>query len=77
MSEITPRLIRLSEVERLTGLRRSTIYLRISRGEFPAPRRLTTRCSAWLESEIADWVRSRPVAKSVRTSEPNAPTAAT
>jgi prophage regulatory protein len=57
-----PRLIRLPDVERMTGLRRSAIYQRIQRGEFPPPRKITTRCSAWLETDVADWVRARPVA---------------
>lgn len=59
-----PRLIRLPDVERMTGLRRSAIYQRIQRGEFPKSRKITTRCSAWLETDVAEWVRARPVAPS-------------
>ncbi len=57
-----PRLIRLPDVEHMTGLKRSAIYQRIQRNEFPPPRRVTGRCSAWLESDVAEWVLSRPVA---------------
>ncbi|MBF0371129.1 MAG: AlpA family phage regulatory protein [Magnetococcales bacterium] len=34
------RIIRRPEVQNRTGLSRSSIYLKISRGEFPAPIRL-------------------------------------
>lgn len=58
----SPRLIRLPVVESMTGLRRSAIYAMIGRGEFPRQRQLTARASAWLESDVAEWIRSRPVA---------------
>lgn len=60
----TPRLLRLREVEQLTGLRRSAIYAAAKRGQFPKPRKLTTVASAWLEPEVRQWIESRPLADS-------------
>ena len=55
-NEVKPRLIRLPNVLNRTGLARSTIYLRISEGEFPRPISIGKRAVAWLESEIDDWL---------------------
>lgn len=61
-----PRFIRLPEIERLTSLRPSAIYNRIQAGTFPAPRKLSSRCSVWLESEILAWMHRQPTAASLR-----------
>jgi len=53
------RLIRRPEVERRVGLRRTAIYDRIGRGEFPKPVQLGTAAVAWIESEIDAWVEAR------------------
>lgn len=52
-------LLRLPEVEKATGLKRSAIYADIQRGTFPAPIRLTKRAVAWPASEIAEWVNTK------------------
>lgn len=57
---------RLPEVENRTGLGRSTIYRRVRRGEFPAPRDLGGRASAWWADDVMTWMRSRPVATASR-----------
>ncbi len=56
-------LLRLPAVKARTGLSRSTIYLRMSRGEFPKQISLGgARAVGWLESEINSeidsWVES-------------------
>jgi prophage regulatory protein len=51
------RFLRLNDVKNRTGLSRSTIYLHISRGIFPKPISLGTRCVGWLESEIDEWIK--------------------
>lgn len=56
-------LLRLKDVMRRTGLGRSTIYLYVGRGEFPAPRRLTSTAVAWRSDEVDAWVEARPVAR--------------
>lgn len=53
------RLIRLPEVQRLTGLGRSQIYALASKGCFPKPLKLSERCSAWVEHEVMTWIRDR------------------
>ncbi len=52
-------LLRLPAVQARTGLSRSTIYLRISRGQFPKQVSLGERAVGWLESEIDSWVDAR------------------
>ena len=61
-TEIPSRLLRLREVEQLTGLRRSAIYAAARRGAFPAPRKLTSVATAWREDEVRAWIDSRPIA---------------
>ena len=51
--------IRRPEVDDLVKLSRSTIYLMIKRGEFPAPVRLGRRAVAWRVSDIENWIASR------------------
>lgn len=57
-----PILLRRGEVERRTGLSRSTIYEVISTGAFPAPVRIGKRAVAWRESDVTQWIESRSVA---------------
>jgi prophage regulatory protein len=47
------RILRFPEVKNLSGLSRSTIYLRISERLFPRPILLGPRMVGWRESEIA------------------------
>lgn len=49
-------ILRLPAVKFRTGLSRSTIYLRISKGDFPAPISLGDRAVGWIEAEINDWL---------------------
>ncbi len=53
------KIIRLPEVMAKVGLKKSAIYNMIRRGDFPAQVRLGRHASGWIESEIADWIRSR------------------
>jgi len=52
-------VLRLPAVQARTGLSRSTIYLRISREQFPKQVSLGERAVGWLESEINSWVDTR------------------
>jgi prophage regulatory protein len=47
------RILRFPEVRSLSGLSRSTIYLRISERLFPRPILLGPRMVGWRESEIS------------------------
>ena len=53
------RLVRMPEVETLTGCKKSTIYLLIQQGKFPQPVRLSARLSAWPETAVLQWVQDR------------------
>jgi prophage regulatory protein len=53
------RLLRLRDVEDLTGLKKSTIYLKMKRSEFPHCVQITTRCVAWPESAVLQWVQDQ------------------
>lgn len=50
------RLLRMTEVEHWTGLKRSSLYARIRAGSFPAPHSLSGRCSRWRADAVATWV---------------------
>jgi prophage regulatory protein len=49
-------ILRLPAVKTRTGLSRSSIYLWIAHGKFPAPVSLGARAVGWVESEVDDWV---------------------
>jgi len=53
------RLIRFPEVEKLTGLARSSIYKKISDEDFPKPIKLGERCTAFVETEISQWIEQK------------------
>lgn len=53
------RLLRLPDVEAVTGLKRSTLYLLMRRDEFPKCVQVTPRCVAWPESAVLQWVQDR------------------
>ena len=53
------RLLRLPDVEAITGCKKSTIYKLMKEGKFPTCRRITARMSAWPESAVFAWVQAR------------------
>ena len=53
------RHYRRKDVETITGLSCSTLYLLMSRGEFPRPVKITGRAVAWPESVIEKWLAAR------------------
>jgi prophage regulatory protein len=57
------KFLRIRQVMQLTGLSRMTIYRLERDGHFPKRRRLSQNSVAWLESDIAAWAETRPVAK--------------
>lgn len=53
------RLIRIRDVENVTGCKKSTIYLMVKEHRFPTPIRLSARLVAWPESAVLRWVQER------------------
>jgi prophage regulatory protein len=53
-------ILRLSAVKDCTGLSRSSIYVRMGRGEFPRSISLGgPRCVGWLAEEVSAWIAER------------------
>jgi len=50
------KILRRPEVQQITGLSRSSIYRRLSAGQFPKPFPLGGRCVGWLETDILQWI---------------------
>lgn len=53
------RLYRRPEVESRTGLKKSELYRRAARGDFPRPVRLGRRYSVWVAGEVDGWIERR------------------
>ena len=72
---MTHKILRLPAVKARTGLSRSTIYLRVSEGNFPRPVQLGGRAVGWIDAEIDEWLaqqienRSNPKCKTPRTEQ--------
>jgi prophage regulatory protein len=62
---MTYKILRLPVVRERTGLSRSTIYLRIAKGEFPASISLGARAVGWLESDVNSWLEQKIKASQV------------
>lgn len=48
-------LLRLTDVCRLVGLSRTTIYNRVSDSTFPRPLRISDRCVRWRMQDLLEW----------------------
>ncbi|HUW53673.1 MAG TPA: AlpA family phage regulatory protein [Rhodanobacter sp.] len=53
----TTQILRLHQVIDRTGLKKSTIYLRMKSKEFPQRRKISVRAVGWLEDEIEEYLR--------------------
>ena len=54
------RLMKLPEVLHVTALSRSTVYRKMSSGDFPPQVRVGQRAVAWRERDVVEWLESRP-----------------
>jgi prophage regulatory protein len=52
-------ILRLPAVKARTGLSRSTIYLAMSRKEFPRAIRLGEHAVGWVEADVDAWIAER------------------
>jgi prophage regulatory protein len=53
------RFLRFPAVRARTGLSRSTIWRLERQGNFPRHRRISRNAVAWVEDEVAVWMRSK------------------
>ena len=53
------RILRRKEVEQKTGLKTSSLYLKMKNNQFPQSVKLGIKSVGWLESEINDWLQER------------------
>jgi len=53
------RILRLPEVIKNTGLKRSTIYKLMAAQDFPIQISLGAKSVGWLESDIENWILNR------------------
>ena len=57
---MTDRLLTRGEVEARTALSRTSIYRKMREGSFPEPLKIGARAVRWRESEIEEFIASRP-----------------
>ena len=53
------QILRLTDVITMTGLSRSTIYLRMVQGKLPNKINLGSRAVGWISSEVNEWIEER------------------
>ena len=53
------KILRLPDVTNVTGLSRSSIYQKISDGEFPKQINLGAKSVGWIESDIQTWIEGK------------------
>ena len=56
VTRLPDRLLRLPEVQRLTGLKRSAIYEQMQKGTFPRSVKVGPRAASWSEASIQAWI---------------------
>ena len=56
MITVATAILRLPALKARVGLSRSSIYLRVSQGDFPRPVQLGPRAVGWVESEVEAWL---------------------
>jgi len=50
----------MPQVEKATGLKKSSLYQRMKEGTFPAAVRLGPKSVAWKNHEVNQWIESLP-----------------
>jgi prophage regulatory protein len=62
------KMLKLKEVQKITGLSRSSIYSYIEKGVFPIQVKLGQLSVAWIDQEITEWLESRISARDAANS---------
>jgi prophage regulatory protein len=60
---VASTILRRRQVEKLTGLSRSTIYQYVKAGDFPPPVRLGARAVGWCYADVLVWINSRETSR--------------
>jgi prophage regulatory protein len=63
------KILRARQVTSTTGLSRTTLWRLERRGDFPRRVRLGPNSTGWIESEIQEWIKSRPRGMSISDNE--------
>lgn len=58
-SNTISRFLRRPDVEKITGLSKSTIYAKMANGEFPAQIKLGPRLVVWAEAHVQEWMSAQ------------------
>jgi prophage regulatory protein len=57
--QLADALLRLSTVEAICGIGRSTIYAKLAKNEFPQPVRLGARCTRFRAGDVQAWLAAQ------------------
>ena len=57
---MTTRIIKIEEVQHLTGLSKSSIRRLQDSNDFPKRIQVTEKCVGWLLEDIEEWINTRP-----------------
>ena len=68
------QLLRPAQVAALLNVHRCTIWRWVSQGRFPAPLKMGT-ATGFRQSDVADWIDSRPASLPTATANAEAPVA--
>lgn len=70
-STVSPRLLPKAAVLEMTGIGHPvTLWRKIQAGTFPSPIQISPRRSAWVESDVVEWIRARIAAGPARIAPP-------
>lgn len=58
------QLIRLAVVLEMTGLSKTSLYELINSNNFPKNVKISERSSAWVKSEVLEWIKEKIEARS-------------
>ena len=52
-------ILTINEVMKITGIKRSSLYLFIRDNGFPAPKKLGSRMARWSKKEVLLWMKEK------------------
>jgi len=64
---VETRLLRISDVAKLTTLSKSCIHLWVAQGRFPAPITLSPTVKVWRFKHLIEWIENQSQVKDLNT----------